>query len=154
MSEIYEKIGSGINKIQGTIQSSQNRSQLKKTIQEASLKRTEILVGLGEEVYKKLRAGEIESEDLRIKAGTLMELDHNIYLAQQAIAILNASEPNPICPACGAQIAEGDKFCGGCGNKIEMPNQVTSGPLKQCPACDERIPEIASFCNCCGTKLI
>ena len=40
MADIYEKIGSGINKIQGNLQSSQSISQYKKVIQEASLKRT------------------------------------------------------------------------------------------------------------------
>ena len=63
MADIYEKIGSGINKIQGNLQSSQSISQYKKVIQEASLKRTEILIHLGEEVYKKFRVKEIESEE-------------------------------------------------------------------------------------------
>ena len=54
MADIYEKIGSGINKIQGNLQSSQNISQLRKVIQEASLKRTEILIQLGEEVYQEV----------------------------------------------------------------------------------------------------
>ena len=71
MNELYEKIGSGINKIQGTIQSSQTLSQYKKVIQDTTVKRTEILVQLGEEVYKKLRNKEIESDDLKSKSSYL-----------------------------------------------------------------------------------
>ena len=109
MSDIYEKIGSGINKIQGNLQSSQSISQYKKVIQEASLKRTEILIQLGEEVYKKFRVREIESEELKTQVSSLIELDQKIYQSQLAIAELYAQSKEHSCPQCGAPITEGDR---------------------------------------------
>jgi hypothetical protein len=154
MNDIYEKIGSGINKIQGTIQSSQSMSQYKKVIQEAVVNRTDIIVQLGEEVYKKLRAREIESENRGSKVAELIDLDRKIYQSQQAIVNLSASEANHLCPSCGVHIAEGDKFCGGCGIKIELKQTAAASALKKCSVCEEMIQETASFCNCCGTKLV
>ena len=130
MADIYEKIGSGINKIQGNLQSSQSISQYKKVIQEASLKRTEILIQLGEEVYKKFRVKEIESEELKTQVSSLIELDQKIYQSQLAIAELYAQSKEHSCPQCNAPITEGDRFCGGCGSKVELQVPKSDGPQK------------------------
>lgn len=151
MSEIYEKIGSGINKIQGNLQTTQVIAQHKKVIQDSSQKRIEILVQLGEEVYKKLRNKEIESEELTRKVGPLLELDRRIYQSQQTINAQSTS--NLVCPSCGASLTEDDKFCGSCGSKIEHITKEEVTETKICSSCEEKIPVQAAFCNCCGTKL-
>ena len=153
MADIYEKIGSGINKIQGNLQSSQSISQYKKVIQEASLKRTEILIQLGEEVYKKFRVKEIESEELKTQVSSLIELDQKIYQSQLAIAELYAQSKEHSCPQCGAPITEGDRFCGGCGSKVELQVPKSDAATKICSTCQEKIPETAQFCSCCGVKI-
>ncbi len=153
MADIYEKIGSGINKIQGNLQSSQSISQYKKVIQEASLKRTEILIQLGEEVYKKFRVKEIESEELKTQVSSLIELDQKIYQSQLAIAELYAQSKEHSCPQCDAPITEGDRFCGGCGSKVELQVPKSDSATKICSTCQEKIPETAQFCSCCGVKI-
>ena len=105
MNELHEKLGSGINKIQESlqtnkqkIQNAQDVNQYKRIIQEASLKRNEILLQLGEELYKKLRSKEIESDELSKKMPSLIELDYSIFKAQQAIAQLNTNSKRTILP--------------------------------------------------------
>lgn len=153
MSEIYEKIGSGINKIQGSLQSSQAVSMHKKAIQEAGLKRSEILIQLGEELYKKYRNGEFESSELGKKVEALKEFDRKIYEAKQAIAKLQAESTDHHCPNCGVKVTVDDKFCGSCGTKLELYTQEEVTETKVCSSCEEEIPFDAAFCSCCGTKL-
>lgn len=153
MADIYEKIGSGINKIQGNLQTTQSISQYKKVIQEASLKRTEILIQLGEEVYKKFRVKEIESEELKTQVSSLIELDQKIFQSQQAIAEIYAQTKEHSCPQCGAPITEEDRFCGGCGSKVELQVPKSDSATKICSTCQEKIPETAQFCSCCGVKI-
>ncbi|WP_338470920.1 zinc ribbon domain-containing protein [Niallia sp. XMNu-256] len=153
MADIYEKIGSGISKIQGNLQSSQTITQYKKIIQEASLKRTEILIHLGEDVYEKFRTKELESEEHLDQFSSLIELDQKIYQSQQAIAALNAHTKVHSCPQCASPLTEGDRFCAGCGYKVELQVSPSDTATKECPTCNERIPEAAQFCNCCGIKI-
>ncbi|MBQ3011171.1 MAG: zinc ribbon domain-containing protein, partial [Oscillospiraceae bacterium] len=56
-----------------------------------------------------------------------------------------------VCPTCGAVIAEGKKFCGECGTKIEIP-AAPAGP-KHCSGCGAEIPEGRKFCSECGAKV-
>ncbi len=153
MSELYEKIGSGINKIQGSFQTSQVMSQHKKIIQESGIKRTEILVQIGEEVYKKFRNEELVSAELESKVELLKELDKKIYRAKKAIADLKAQSAEVLtCPECGGNIMQDDKFCGSCGTKLELITDEET-ETKQCTGCEEEIPVDAVFCSCCGTKI-
>lgn len=49
------------------------------------------------------------------------------------------------CPNCGAEVAQGLKFCGECGTKIAVKNN--------CPNCGAENPPGMKFCGECGTKL-
>jgi RNA polymerase subunit RPABC4/transcription elongation factor Spt4 len=46
------------------------------------------------------------------------------------------------CPSCQAVVAEGAKFCMGCG--VPLPHA--------CPACGHVMPATAKFCPRCGAK--
>ncbi|WP_110928702.1 zinc ribbon domain-containing protein [Bacillus massiliglaciei] len=161
MSELQEKIGSGLNKIQDSLQSNkqklqnaQTASQYKRIIQEEGAKRHDILLQLGEEVYKKLRRNEIQSEEMSGKVTSLIELDKKLYKAQQAVAELQAqSDARFSCGSCGAPITPDDKFCGGCGSKVELPKQEETTEQTACPACEEKISVNAAYCSCCGSKM-
>ena len=48
------------------------------------------------------------------------------------------------CVKCGAQLREGAKFCNECGSKQEK---------LQCTGCQKDLPAGAKFCNECGTKV-
>lgn len=60
-----------------------------------------------------------------------------------------------VCPACGAQVAEGAMFCANCGAKMEAPTPtpVQEAPTKFCANCGTKIAADAGFCPNCGTKL-
>lgn len=59
-----------------------------------------------------------------------------------------SAEPAPSCPACGAPVKPGAKFCGSCGADLSLP----AGP-PTCPRCGQEVREGAKFCNKCGQKL-
>ena len=52
-----------------------------------------------------------------------------------------------LCPACGAEVKEGMKFCGMCGAKMDV-NQP-----KFCPNCGSKLAEGTKFCGNCGNKV-
>ena len=49
------------------------------------------------------------------------------------------------CPSCGAAVQAGDKFCSGCGQKLEV--------AAFCPACGAKVNAGDRFCSGCGQKL-
>jgi class 3 adenylate cyclase/tetratricopeptide (TPR) repeat protein len=49
------------------------------------------------------------------------------------------------CPSCGYSNAEGSRYCGGCGDRLDGRSA--------CPACGSRNPLGQRFCNQCGAKL-
>lgn len=49
------------------------------------------------------------------------------------------------CPNCGAAVKEGDKFCAGCGQKLETASF--------CPECGAKVGGADKFCNSCGKPL-
>lgn len=161
MNELQDKLGSGLNKIQDSLQTNKQKlqnaqtiNQYKRSIQENGMKRNEILLQLGEELYKKLRSNEINpTEELTKKMTSLMEFDHVIFKSQQSIAELNSqSHTEYACNSCGSPVTSEDKFCGGCGVKVELPKSDTAVEKSTCPSCEEQIPLNAVFCNCCGLK--
>ena len=54
-----------------------------------------------------------------------------------------------VCSNCGAQIQDGVKFCGKCGQKVPVE---TSEP-KVCPNCGAPIQDGVKFCGKCGQKI-
>ena len=67
-----------------------------------------------------------------------------------------------ICVACGAELAEGTKFCNQCGQPIEVPEDEESVVEEQiveepqaliCVACGAELAEGAKFCNQCGQPI-
>ena len=54
-----------------------------------------------------------------------------------------------VCSNCGAQIQDGTKFCGKCGQKVPVE---TSEP-KVCPNCGATLQDGVKFCGKCGQKI-
>jgi len=53
-----------------------------------------------------------------------------------------------ICPYCGAQNLEGQRFCGSCGKSLLPPKTV------KCPYCGADNPENNKFCGNCGKSIL
>jgi membrane protease subunit (stomatin/prohibitin family) len=70
--------------------------------------------------------------------------------AQMARSTQETAPPQKvvICPHCGTQNPEGNKFCGNCGKGLEPPKTV------KCPHCGADMPESNKFCGNCGKPFL
>lgn len=62
------------------------------------------------------------------------------------------------CPRCGAQVPEGQRFCGGCGAPMAAaPSDPPSPPLPpqalRCPRCSAPARAGTTFCGTCGAAI-
>jgi hypothetical protein len=161
MSDLQSKLGGGLNKIQDSLQqgkqklhTAQEVSQYKKVISENTEKRAEIILKLGEVVYKKIRSGEIQDSELRSISQDVISLDQLIYRTEVMLGKLNEkSLNNQSCPSCGNALTAGDKFCGSCGYKVEEIQAAETEETAACPTCEEQVSVNAAFCGCCGNRL-
>ncbi|KYD05519.1 zinc ribbon domain-containing protein [Heyndrickxia sporothermodurans] len=160
MSDLQTKLGGGMNILQDSLQqgkqklqTAQEISQLKKLVQENMTKRAELILQLGESVYRLHREGEIIQSEFSDITQSIVALDKMIFNAQKSIEL--QSKKNQIAHKCqcGASISENDKFCGVCGTKVEIQSEVDLGSTIVCQSCEEEIPETSSFCKCCGMKV-
>ncbi len=99
-------------------------------------------------------AAEAQAEIDRIKAEKEAEEQARAaaYEAEKAAAE-SAASGTITCPECGAAVAEGKKFCGECGTKIEIPIPEPEPEGITCPECGAPIAEGKKFCGECGTKI-
>ena len=89
-------------------------------------------------------AAEAQAEIDRIRA------ENEAERAAAAAPTASAAPAGLICPGCGAAIADGLKFCGQCGTKIEVPAAPVSGI---CPACGAAVADGVRFCGACGARM-
>ncbi|MFA9558133.1 zinc ribbon domain-containing protein [Evansella sp. AB-rgal1] len=161
-NDLQSKIGEGLSKFQGGIEQGKQKlaiaqevSKLKKTINESSQKKSKALMELGILTYKKMRTGEITDPEFQEIAKNITGLDKNIYASSAKVNELNAKENENggvICTSCEAVNGPDDKFCGGCGAKLEKVEELVEVAKKDCRECEETIPSSANFCPCCGSK--
>ncbi|MBS4174249.1 zinc ribbon domain-containing protein [Bacillus sp. FJAT-49736] len=161
MSDLQTKLGGGINILQDSLQqgkqmlqTAQEISQLKKVVQETATKRAELIQQLGETVYRIHRDGELHNPELQELTQSIIGLDKIIFNAQKSMELQSKKNPTSYKCQCGATISENDKFCGGCGTKVEIQKEVESGPTIVCQSCEEEIPAASNFCKCCGMKVV
>ena len=157
MSNVEDKIGRGISKVQDTfnkgkdkVESIKEISRLNKIIEDANDKKTEVLLSIGIDTYSKVRAGLINDVDLLKKCEGIVGFDYIIYNNKKKIEEYETLNEGFVC-SCGHHLTPEDKFCGGCGQKVEMI--IEEPNLKFCKNCDANISAIAKFCPCCGVKL-
>ena len=117
---------------------------------------TEFTLNIGDLMVDKLDAGETFDDEI-------MALYASIQAAREVIAgakaDINANRPvedAPLCPACGAELADHAKFCANCGAKVEEPAlEVVEGEVvpSTCAHCGAELERGAKFCNQCGAKV-
>jgi len=131
---------------------------------------TELYKQLGEKIYEKYTQGAYQSEDMAAlfaavdarKAGIaeaegkiLAIREENQAKAQAAAEVQPAENTAPagaVCPNCGANAAEGVKFCDQCGTRIEVPVSAAEAKKVCCCCGAEAVPGV-KFCSQCGTKI-
>jgi hypothetical protein len=162
-SNLQSKLGEGLSKFQGGIeqgklklQTVQEINKLKKDIHDTSVKKSKTLLELGQKVYKKIRIGEIQDQELLDLTSTLVDMDHVIYKTSRKVNELS-SQPGQenaiICPACETPNDLDSKFCGGCGVKVEQGVEIEPESTNGCLHCGEQISPVANYCHCCGKKV-
>ncbi|MEH7386558.1 zinc ribbon domain-containing protein [Bacillus sp. JJ1521] len=162
MSNLQSKLGEGLSKFQDGIEQGKQKlqvvqeiSRLKKEINEASTKKSMVLLEVGQATYQKIRNGEITDPELVELTVKLVGFDHHIYQANKKVAELNsrsADSNSIICSICQTPNSVDAKFCGGCGAKVEVATKVVLSGEETCVICEEAMPVDANFCPCCGTK--
>ncbi|WP_417898812.1 zinc ribbon domain-containing protein [Bacillus haimaensis] len=158
-NDLQSKLGEGLSKVQGGIEQGKQKLQiaqeigrLKKSIAENSQKKSKILLEAGQVTYRKLRAGQIQDADLAQISEAIIGLDKQMYVATRQIAELSKTTQNGVVCSCGTMNGMNDKFCGGCGAKMEQPAEIDLSTASSCSQCEEIVPVGANFCPCCGSR--
>lgn len=157
MSDFQNKIGGGLNKIQGSLQQGKQKLQV---VQEMSLiqqsinthrqKRQEHIVQIGSKMHKKLRLNQITDLDFKELSSHIEEIDKEIYQQSRALVELQLSSQNIyVCTSCESEVKPNDKFCGSCGTPVVIADKIEE-ITKVCQDCEENIPSSAAYCPCCG----
>lgn len=72
--------------------------------------------------------------------------------AAPVVSLPSVESGGIVCPKCGAQAEESDKFCPDCGAKLAKKSAKKSEG-NFCPGCRAKIEEGAKFCPDCGAKI-
>ena len=124
--------------------------KLNKSVEDASLRKEESLLELGIFVYKKVREGLLDNEEINEKCESIIGFDHVIYDSKVKIDKFNKQLQGIKC-SCGAILTPEDRFCGKCGRKVEIP--VDNTEYIECKRCLSNIDKTSTYCPCCGIKL-
>ncbi|MGL5754139.1 MAG: zinc ribbon domain-containing protein [Paraclostridium sp.] len=144
------KVGKGFEKGKIKIDSKKEISQLNKKLNELDIRKQETLQEIGNMVYNMVSKGLIEDEKINLKCNNIAGYQHLIYENKKQIENIKKSQEGIKCD-CGNILFIEDKFCGNCGNKVEIQEEKISYIL--CKRCETEISELANFCPCCGIKL-
>lgn len=159
-NHLPSKLGEGLSKIQGGFEQGKQKLQvvqeitkLKRSINELSVEKSKVLLRLGQLTYYKLRSGELADTELQELSSSIMALDRESYQISKKITELSNSNPDQlICNHCGTSNGLNDKFCGGCGKKIEIKMDIDQTTASDCMACGQLVPDEANYCPCCGIR--
>lgn len=157
MSNIQNKIGRSIFKLQESIDKGKSKvdllketSQLNKQVEDLSQKKLEMIIKLGMTTHKKIREGHIDDTELNDIYKSIVGFDYIIYETKNKIKDMILENEGIPCE-CGNRINEDFKFCNQCGKKVEQIK--TNINLRQCNNCEMDIDDTAKFCPCCGVIL-
>ncbi|TSB48504.1 zinc ribbon domain-containing protein [Alkalicoccobacillus porphyridii] len=157
-----EKVGEGLSKVQGGIdqgkqklQTTQEATRLKRDLQHRYSDKSEILLQLGQEAYRKLREGTLVDPELEGLSAKLIEKDVSIFMNQKELTNLMNDDSQAVvqCSHCQKENAADALFCGGCGTAIAAP-VTEEEAMVSCHVCSIDRPQTANFCPCCGTSTL
>lgn len=146
----FSKVQDNIEKGKEKVESLKSKIDIKKVINEAEIKKTNILLEMGMLTFKKIRLDEINDDSFNELCNEILELDKIIYESNLSINELEKDKKGIFCE-CGYVANINDKFCVECGRKIESDNNEID--LKVCSHCDNEMDGDSNYCTCCGNKL-
>jgi hypothetical protein len=130
VADFFDKVKQGLAKGATTVsvksKEALETSKLKSQVADIQKQKREALEELGNVVYTMFLKGPFDEERLRAKSAAIAALDDQIKQKENELMEIHAKaqealgrpKPIAIC-ACGAELFEGDKFCGKCGKKVE-----------------------------------
>lgn len=155
-----DDLGKGLNKVGKKTTDMANVAKLKLDITKHKSSIDKKYEELGSRVYFLAKENLELDESVSNLITEIDELYEAIKLVEAEIEKISAEKPAEAKPAaksgfpcanCGAELAEGTKFCGSCGAKVEE-QAPTPAVSKTCPNCNAEVGD-AKFCNSCGTSL-
>lgn len=154
MENLQNRLGNGISSIQNNFEKGKEKvevvkekSKLSKIIEDAQDKKSQLLCEIGLVMYQKIREGIIVEQDLDDICESIKGFDYIIYDSKNKISMLETMQSENKC-SCGNEIEDTDKFCRGCGKKVEV--LVYKTELCRCNNCEADIEYGSKFCPCCG----
>ena len=117
---------------------------------------TEFTLNIGDLMVDKLDAGETFDDEIMALYASIQATREVIAGAKAEIDANRPVEDAPLCPACGAELADAAKFCANCGAKVEGPAlEVVEGEVvpSTCAQGGAELELGAKFCNQCGAKV-
>jgi len=117
-------------------------------IENAQMRKTDLLLNLGIKTYEKIRKGIIIDDSFDNICDKILEIDKLIYNNNLKIQSLEEKSKDIVCE-CGSVLNLENNFCGSCGKKIEIENEY----LIECTICNSLNEEDSVYCGCCGRKL-
>jgi len=123
LDKVKQGIDKGVNVVSVRSKEALDAARIKSQIGALTDRRQEALTGLGEMVYGLFRQGSPGLDEIvRPKCEEIAGLDEEIRQREEELKQVhleaNRNLGIPVCPACGADLAEDDRFCRSCGAKV------------------------------------
>lgn len=170
MADLFDKLRKGLDKgiaavgakSKEVLETSQLRSQIR-GLEEEKRNRLE---ELGNIVYTMVSRGTLDQERLQEKCCSIAAIDKAIQEKEEQIRVIQIKTQeaigrvglHPIAKcSCGADLFEGAKFCGRCGQNVQEilkhAQEAAAAPSAGCPRCGAPTRPGARFCGNCGSAL-
>lgn len=117
-------------------------------IENAQMRKTDLLLNLGMIAYEKIRKSIIIDESFDNICDEILEIDKLIYNNKLKIKTLEESSKELVCE-CGNILNSENNFCPSCGKKIEVEEEY----FIECARCNALNEDDSIYCGCCGIKL-
>ena len=148
------KIKNTIFKIKGKALEKQSEvkqmAEINKVIDEAQIKKTNLLLEMGILAYEKIRDDGTNDVSLEKLCSEIVETDKIIYGNYLDLVEIEEIDYKAVCK-CGHIIDSQSKFCAECGRKIELEEVVEEYIV--CEKCDCELEVDSKYCVCCGSKI-
>jgi len=162
-----DDLGKSLNKVGKKTSEMASGAKLKLEITKHKSNIDKKYEALGARIYFLSKEGLAPDESISEIITAIDDMFLAIATLEQEIADITKEEVVEVealtCPKCGIELAEGTKFCGSCGEKIEGKVEIKvevelekeveeTIEQKLCPNCQAEIGD-AKFCNSCGTSV-